>query len=431
MPVASEARVNRERQKAPGPLSLHPAKQLGINTAWLLLARIGAQLMMAAFTILLARRLGEAGLGGYAFIAAAVFLANGLTSFGSDTLLVREIAATKDLSLLAPALALQLALSAASVAFFFVFAPGLPNPGGETQPALQIYSLALFPLAIYTVTSAALRGYAQMERYMWLNLAAAGLQLCLAWFFIRPGGSLTTLAWLLLAAQTAVALLALFFLARLPGFFPHWQTSAGRVFRLARLSAPIAALAALSLLYQKLSILQLSALAGVAATGWFSAALRMVEASKLGHLSLFGALFPAMSRSKASPGEATQPWHSVFSASWKLLILFAGTGSLLLFVLAGWLVPFFYGPSFAPGIPALRTLAWLLVPYTLSAYLSLDMLAAGREKQIGVALLGSLAVLAALNLAWIKPYGMLGASLATLLAECVQAGLLFLLRSRR
>lgn len=386
---------------------------------------------MVLFTVFLARRLGEVGLGQYAFISAVIFVANVITSFGTDMLIVREIAARRDLTLLPTTLALQLGFSLACVTIIIIAAPTIPRQSPETVRALQIYSIALIPLAFYTVFSAALRGFEYMHLYMWLNLVTASLQAGLVWFVIQPGSSLLNLVWLLVGVQTAVAVLsAVFCLARIPGFHLLGRITSGGILKLLRASAPIAVLGLLGMLYQKLSIYMLATLDGAAATGWFSAAMRAVEASKIGHIALFGAMFPAMSQANTAPTQQARQWQNLFSFSWKLLLLLAGLASLALFSFAIVLVPLLYGPGFEPAIPVLRILAWMLIPYTINTYLTLALLSAGQERRIGVALLGSLLVLTLLNFAWIRPFGLVGACWAALLAECVHAGILILQRNK-
>ncbi|MCA9926088.1 MAG: oligosaccharide flippase family protein, partial [Anaerolineales bacterium] len=78
--------TNRQTGKSP------PFPRITQNAFWLLLARLGGQALMLLFTVLVARRLGEVGLGQYAFIAAMLFVGNVFTTFGMDTYLIREIA---------------------------------------------------------------------------------------------------------------------------------------------------------------------------------------------------------------------------------------------------------------------------------------------------------------------------------------------------
>lgn len=407
-------------------------RRVGGNTAWLLLARIGTQGLMLLFTLVLARRLGQDGLGAYAFIAAVVYLGNVLTTFGTDTLVMRAVAARDEFSSLPPALLLQLILAAAFIALVHLSAPALPRQTPQAVLALRIYSLALIPMAFYTVFSAALRGAERMAAFMGLNLALAVIQLGLVWFFIQPGGSLMILAWLLLASQVAAALLAgAFCLIGLPGARRTWRAPFNNVAGMLRASAPLAALGLLKVLYQRAGIYLLAVLGGAALTGWFSAALRPVEAAQIGHVALLGALFPVMAHAHARGATVTKGERRFFSLSWRLLLLLGSAAALALFGLAPLLVPLLFGPGFEPAVPALRVLAWVLLPYSVNIYLSTELLSAGRERGIAIALLISLAVLVLLGLLWIPFWGLLGACWAVLAAELLQAALYLTLSSDR
>ncbi len=374
---------------------------------------------MALCTLLIARRLGEVGLGEYAFVASVIFLANVLTTFGVDMLLIREIAAGEGLAHLPAALLIQLGLSTLFVGLTFFGAPLLPGQSHEVVLALQIYSLALFPLAFFTIFTAALRGKEQMGGYAALNLATSFLQFAALWLFIQPDNNIVTVALLLLVTQFAAALLAgLICGLQIPELLHGWRFSTAALSTLVRLSAPIALLGLLGMLYQKLSIYLLATFAGAAMTGWFSAALRIVEAFKTGHLALFGALYPAMARRAA--GQRSD----IFIVPWQVLIATAVAIALALFFLAPPLVPLLYGSGFEASISALKILAWLLIPYTINTYLSLACLAQGQEKRVAFALCGSLITLAVFNAWWIPRFALAGACWAALVAEVAQAALL-------
>src|SRR4029077_13051858 len=72
------------------------------NTAWLFGGRVLAQALAVGLTVLLAARLGVAGLGQYALVSAVVLLANVGTTFGTDMVLIREIAGQGRLDRWAP-----------------------------------------------------------------------------------------------------------------------------------------------------------------------------------------------------------------------------------------------------------------------------------------------------------------------------------------
>lgn len=403
--------------------SLALGSRVGRNTLWLFFARLGSQGLMLVFTLVIAARLGEAGLGAYAFMSAVLFLGNVFTTFGTDMVILRSVAAAQDASLVPTALLLQLILSVVFIALVFAVGPALPNQGHDAVLGLQVFSLALIPMAFYTVISAALRGNERMDSYLWLNLVQVLAQLGLVWAFIRPGSSLLILALMLLFAQTASALLAAYFyMTQLPGV---GRKSSGSLAALIAAAAPMAFLSILKVLYQRINVLLLSSMAGAEVTGYYSAALRPVEALQVGHVALLGALFPVMARSHAGGRAGNPRSNDLFSLAWWLLLVAGGLIALSLTLVADPLVNLLYGPAFEPAIPALRLLAWTFIPFSVNIYLSSELLSSGQERKVAFAFSVSLILLFSLNLAWIPRWGLLGASLAAFAAEVVQAGIFY------
>ena len=300
---------------------IDPQTRLGRNALWMVASRFGAQGLAVVFTVLLARRLGSAGFGEYAFIAAVLFVANALTTFGTDMLLIREIAAQADLSRLPAALVVQLVLSVLLIAVAWTFGRWIPNQGPETVIALKIYSLALIPLAFFTVFTTALRGVQRMDTYSLLSLIVSALQVGVV---LLPNINIVSLAILLFSVQTLSALMAGLFCARtIPHFRQSWRFTSFSPFEafgrtalsaLLKAAAPIAFLTLITMLYQRLNVGMLSIMMGATATGIYSAAFRGVEASKTAHLAVFAALYPAMSQGlslQAPQGRSNTctPWH--------------------------------------------------------------------------------------------------------------------------
>ena len=419
----------------------------------MLLSRFGAQGLAVIFTILLARRLGSAGFGEYVFIAAVLFVANALTTFGTDMLLIREIAAQGDLSRLPYALIVQLVLSGLFIGFVWMFGADLPNQNIATIMALKLYSFALIPLAFFSVFTTALRGVQHMDMYSLLNLIVSALQVGV---ILLPNISIVRLSILLVLAQTLAALIAGIFCSRtIRDFWQAWRFSSFDLPSFLREAAPIAFLTLITMFYQRLSVGMLSILMGATATGIFSAAFRAVEASKTAHLAIFAALYPAMAESmslrafgKQTPlkrrklidaffpfnrrlprslGFDTSEEHSLLhqrslvTTYPKLLIAGAALISMLLFLLAEPLVILLYGEEFIASSNVLQILAWMLIPFTINTYLTLSFLASNREKLVGRALTVSLLGLLILNLWWIPAKGPEGSAWAVLTAECIQS----------
>ena len=402
---------------------MNEGMRLGRNSLWLVGARIGAQ-VLALFTILLARKLGISAFGEYTFFTTVVVIGNILTTCGTDMFFIREIATRGTLIQLPAALWLQLFLSGVWIVGATLFAPLLPNQSLAAIAALQIYSLALIPMAFYTVFGTALRGMQHMNAYALLQLVGAGLQVIVVLVFVARGEGVVMLAMLLLAAQFVAACMAgLFCTVHIAGFWQDWRFSFTDVRAVAVASVPLAVLGVLGMFYQKLGVVLLSTLGGAALTGLFSAALRVVDASKAIHAAVFIALFPVMSQAHTDPdGQAARTVRS----SWKMLLAGATVNALGMWLFAPLLVDWLYGDGFAASIPILRILAWLLVPYSLNTFLTLAFVASHRARAAGLALTVTLLGLGLLSLWWIPAYGLEGAAWAALVAECLQAVLLMI-----
>jgi O-antigen/teichoic acid export membrane protein len=439
---------------------------LAKNSLWMILSRFGAQGLAVIFTIFLARRLGSAGFGEYAFIAALIYVANSLTTFGTDMVLIREIAAQDDLSSLPAALLLQLILSVVLIAALWAWGAQIPNQNAETILALKLYILSLIPLAFFTVFTTALRGEQRMDAYAALNLTIAALQ---AGAVLLPGISLVRLSIFLLGLQIVVAILAGAICVRvIPNFGRAWRPLAlnllatfyektqhvtlrerslrpkglrryaARFFATLRMTlsevdsnlgyllkacAPIALLTVLGMVYQRLSITMLSTMTSATDTGFFSAAARTVEASKTIHLAIFAALYPAMALARSDGLHQKKLMQSI-RASRNVLLAGGIIGALILFVFANPIIALLYGGEFHASAPVLQILAWALIPFTINNYLTLSFVASKQEWLVGRALAASLLGLLILNLWWIPVWGPVGSAWATLLAECLQSMIL-------
>ena len=395
--------------------------RLSHNISWMLLSRLAAHGFAVLFNVLLARRLGSAGFGEYASLAVILLIANALTTFGTDMLLIREVAVSGVSARLQAALKLQLALSAASIALIWLFGRLLPGLSAEGLLALRIYSLALIPLAFFTVFTTALRGGERMGAFMLLNLALAAGQMAV---FVLPHTELVPLAILLLVIQVGGALLAgVLCSLRLPQFWLRWRRGSASILSLLHDTAPLAGLAVLTILYQRLNVLMLLAMAGPVSTGLYSAAARVVEPFRLLQAAAFTALYPVMAQEAALRTGAEPRLTSRYV---RLLLAAALAAAFALAVLAAPLVRLLYGVGYAASGGVAGLLAWSLIPFTANTYLSLHLLASRREPTAARGLMLALLGLLAIGLWRIPIEGARGAAWAVLGAEALQSILLLI-----
>ena len=411
-------------------------RRVGLNSFWLLAARLGAQALGLLFTAVLARALGEAGLGQFAFISAVLLIGNAVTTFGLDTLLIREVAGARSTVVgteedgdatrptmeravaqtISAALLIQLALSAVFVVGLWLLAPRLPNQTPETLPALRVAALALFPLSFATVDSALLRAHERMAFYLVFSLATAAALALGGLALLAGGGGLTAAAAVFVAAQVVGAVVAAGLARRaLPGVRRWAWPTAPVVGRAMRLGAGLALLMALSLLYQRSGVLLLSLLDGDAAAGAYSAAGRVLEALKALPAAFFGAMFPILAATHRRAG-ADRAYRRAFAALLIASCLMAAIAALL----ARPILALLFGPGFEAAMPALRIMVWSL-PLTVVAFkLSLDLVVAGRERTAAAAIALTLLIGGGLTAVLIGRWSLSGAALGLVVGEAVQ-----------
>jgi len=372
------------------------------NSIWLLLARLTAQTLAILFTIIIARKLGVDGFGQFSFIASLLLVGNTVTNFGTDTFLVRETARADQVTeTAAQSLSLQLLLSALYCLAMLVF---------RSTP-LFLYSLALFPLAIFSVNNALLRALNRMDLFWFLSLLNGVIQILAAIF----SSNVYTLCLFLLFGQILLSGFSYSICrASLPTFrlFPLKKFSP-----IFKLILPFAALTILLVLIQRLGVLITSLFLGDSVTGLFSSITRIVDGLKLGHYAILGALLPALSRGHVDS------WRSFRKAFGFLMSVSFGFAFVLL-LFARPVILIFYGDEFTQAADPLALLGWSLLPYTVSSFISYDLIARGLENVVVKSALVSLIIYLILYVWLIPTQGLTGAVWAALIGECLQ-GIVF------
>src|SRR5262249_6689659 len=143
-----------------------------------------------------------------AFVGAVVFLANVATTFGTDMVLIREIAGYGRVDRWVAALVVQVALSVVAIVVIWLVAPILPDQRAEAVIALRVFALSLVAAALFSVCTAVLRGVGRMRAYAGLGVATVAVQLVAIAAFVGPRSSVVRASVVLLGVQVAMAVVA-------------------------------------------------------------------------------------------------------------------------------------------------------------------------------------------------------------------------------
>lgn len=370
------------------------------NSFWLLLARFSVQGLAVVFVALIARRLGIHVFGQFSVIASIVLIGNTLTTFGTDTLIIREVAkAGRITNVVRRSLGLQLSLSTLWwLGTFLLF----------RNPPLWLYTLSLFPLAFFSIASALTRAFQRMDLFWALNLGNGIMQFVAGLL----AGDIWTLCMYLLVGQIVVAFFAIW-LSR--GFLLEFPLGSLLDFRhLWKFAWPFAALTTLTIASQRLGILFVSAMIGDAGAGLYSAAARLLDGMKFGHYAVLGALLPMLSAGNLGV-------RNDFRNGFRSMIVFSAVMAGMASLLAEPITVLLYGDEFKNAASLLTYICWAIIPYTVSSFISVDMVARGMESSLlkaSILAIGIFAILFALS---IFLWGLAGAAYAALIGETIQA----------
>lgn len=378
------------------------------NIGWVVFSRIGTQGVAVLSNILLARYLGSNGFGEYAFISSILLIGNALSTFGTDMILIRDLASEEDTFTLADGLLLQLILSMLYIAgvFFAELFTSVPV-------SLKIYIFSLFPLAFFTISTIGLRARQEMKSFSFLQFASALLQLLAVFLLQFLHAEINAFAVFMLVVQLTTALIAFTFYS---SRFTIWQFSLSRTIALLKVSAHMAVIGTLRLVYEKITVTILPALAGLSMTGIFSISARLTEAGKLGHLSAFTAMYPEMARDSGF-GKQMKGIRPLLGMAFLI--------SVFTFLFAEPIISTLFGVEYMQSVQPLRIMIWIIPPYVFVTYASLGLIALGFEKPVFSSLLFALVALLVLLAGFTPAFGLRGAAAAVLFAEIIHAALLW------
>lgn len=384
-----------------------PARREPANAAALLTARVVGALTALVLVAVSAHQLDVFEFGLVVSTMAAGFLANMFVTFGTDTVIVRAVAGRRDdaRGVTLTSLSLQLGLAAMLVAAAFVAV--LLGANG----LIAIQAMALFPMAVVTVSGAVLRGAQHMGGV--LVAAALGAVGTLAVLFIAFEA--TTEPWVPIAALTVgssiTAAVAAYFAIRL---LPR-AASVPSVGGLVRETAPFAAMVLLAGVGAQGGLLLVEFFSDES-SGGYGVAVRLVESARLLPASAMAAFFPAM-LSGLHKTDRYRRWL-------RMLYAYAGVATLALLILSGPINRIVFNEQ--PGGAALtRILSLGLIVTVARLALSFELIAVDGERSVLTSAIAGTGVMAVAGVVAARHFGAQGVAWSQLAGLSVSTLVLY------
>lgn len=389
-------------------------RKIALNTLLLGATEFLTRLLSLVVIILVARFLGAAALGIYAFALSLTRIGDIFLNFGLDRYLQREAAREPRVvgPLFAQVFVFKTGLYFICLAAILVLAFTLVQEPLKRQ-VLGLLTLALFFRA-HTVSAASFFRARQRAAYeagviITFRVIYGTTGVAALWL----GRGLLELVLLEVGAQAGACLVAFWLFGRCLAS-PWHPVTWGDLRRLVKAAQSFFLIRVLLTMANALPLLLLSILAGDLAAGFYAAALRLTSSFDFLPEAFSGSFLPALSRQVQ---ESWQSFAKLFRYYFKYLVIIgiglgAGLGSL-----APAVIPSIFGNHFKPAVPVLTILALALALEFANLSFSNALIALNEEKALLVnftwTLLGNLTG----NLLLIPVFGEKGAATAMFLAE--------------
>ncbi|MBN1977323.1 MAG: oligosaccharide flippase family protein [Anaerolineae bacterium] len=364
------------------------------------------------FAMLMARILGPAGNGRYAWAANAYLWLYTLADFGLEMYLIREAARDRSRAwpILINSTVLRLLLFVGVVPVLGGFLGGwqaLISPlEADTTWAVILLYVGLLPGTLSNNLTALFRAYEKHEFPAAVQTATTIISVILRALALVSGLGIVGLAGATIVTNTATLLILAALAYR--QVWPDLHRAHGNIeWSLQRAmvvaSWPVMASTLLQTLFPIVNVLFLKPLQSDTAVGWYDAGYKWLNMLHVIPALFTYAVFPVLSRQAA---QDRQDMQRSYRLAIKLLVMLALPMATLFTLLAEPLVGFLSGSAFLPhGAIALQILVWSTVFGWINSLTNYALMALDRQRQVMLASAARVIFAVVMNLLLVRQFG--------------------------
>jgi len=385
------------------------------NVVALFLGNATGNLLSFFLMVVIARSLGDVGVGQYSFIFAFGSLIIILGNPGLEYLIVKEVPGNKGLLPIYAGNILSLKIILAVLAVSMTVALSLfVNKPQVVIDSLLIVSVIYGLNVVGSTFSSILHAKERMDLTSLAEVVERAIALGLGVIVLYQTRSVLYLVLALLISMVVKEFLYFYFSNRYfrPTLRGDWLIWKDLFIKSAPFSLSILFLS----IYYRIDTVMLSLMVNDQVTGWYNAAYRLVDVVNYIPFLIVTAILPPMARSSKKDKELLR---DLFNRSLRYLIILAAPIGLGTYLLAPRIIQFVYGEGFSNAAFALKILIWAEVLVFVN-YLGGQLLNVIDKQKAYTMIIGvTAAVNILLNVILIPKYTYIGASIATLLCEAL------------
>jgi O-antigen/teichoic acid export membrane protein len=393
------------------------------NFSFLTISNLLMPIASMALVVAISRLGGVEMLGAYSYLLTFFFIGQTCATAGLHIIVTRDVAREPEAAgaYLAAANAIGiLATTALSLILLPPFMYAVPETA--TRVGLVLTAAAIFPTVVITFGESVLLAFEHAADFVVIELVEVAVRAVVATALVMMGYGIVVIAAVILVCRlgTAAAIIAS---VRRRGAAISFRIDRDRFRELAREVPIVGAIPIVNALYWRSDTLLLTWLRGLADVGFYGAATRLLDVTRSMPQAYARALYPLLSRLHQQ-----DPDEFLLLCRQSLTWILAGTVPLSLVIsgLSDQIITTIYGADLGPAANALRILAWVIVPYSLSNTLA-QILFASRNQSADLKVnLIATTFSVAVNLVLVPRLGFVGTSIAALLTVSLHVSLQYL-----
>jgi O-antigen/teichoic acid export membrane protein len=384
------------------------------NFGWLVFERAVRLVLGVLVGLVVARYLGPTNLGSLSYAIALVTLLGFLPELGLDTVLRRELlkSPARTPELMATGFLLRLGSGVLTYAGLAAVVAAGFGGSAEERRLLFILGLILFQPAAY-LPELWLQAQLQAKRSTLVQLGALVCSSVVRLWLVSSGASLAAFAWVIVGE---LVLCTVGYQLATRGLGLRFQTAAAKLATMRWLLAeawPLMFANLAVIVYLRIDEVMLRHLTNAQTVGIYAAAVKLSELCYFVPTALATSVLPALLRARqqdpAAYAKRQQQYYDLSAAVAYAL-------SVLVALVAPWVVRLAYGAEFADAAPILTVHIWASVFVFLGVARGQWLVNEGLQKFYLAATLAGAVANVLINLVLIPRWGGLGAAYATVIS---------------
>jgi len=387
------------------------------NTFYLTASKVGARVLMVVFIGLLARAVGPSGIGAYSFALSLIAMFMILPNFGFNTLLVREVAKSKECAseYITKILVIKLILTAITAVLLIVLIVLRQYDTEKIQILFTVFLIS-FLESIISISYAIFEAYERMEIEAGISVFNNLLRLFLGVVAIKIGMKLNGIILSLFMAEILTFALVAYiaFHGSTKIRFRFGSLGVGKIILAA---APFGILSLMEIIFINTDNLIIARLQGEVAVGWYAAASKILVIINLVPSMFWVAIFPALSRISASSSESL---GQTYLKSFSYLLMLSFPITVGVFMISDQIMLMIYGNEFRNSVLILQLMVWM-ISFNFVGYINgATLCASGRERMFATVFSCFALANIFLDYVFITRFGYIGACYVTLILKGIE-----------